>query len=363
MISEVDGLIASSRSLLGAYSSLSGNRLELRDGVTDNSPEAPLRASSLLLKDDLKRLKQMRWRLFESEEADQEEALLLLTNNRQQVNEMDVAEVEQFYNEVNLLSIRVQRWKNSVCQQDQYAKRGDFDVRPFLRLRNQNQVPAQQYKDALKLCESFHSTSRCLSEWHIYKRNRQEAQFIALYEGRFEADRFQALFELRSTAPKFSCTLDGENKVLEVKISHNDFLKNYFPAREEIELQNVARYWSGEGFRLKFVLVPADQADLETLVLKPAERGLSHVNSESPFLIYLQAHYPQEQRVKLLAHEVGHTLGFPDCYIEFYNRQSGELTYYELERAEGNLMCSLEFGRQIPKAYFDQLIKQSCSQE
>ncbi len=360
---EIDELIESSKHLIGAYTVLSGNQLVSREGVELNSPEVPLRASSLLLKDDLKRLKEMRWRIFQSEERDREQAFVAMSGQMERVLEVEASEVEQFFNEVNVLALRTQRWKNSVCQQDQYAKRAEYDVRPFLRLKNGTQLKSQKFKDAIKLCESFHSTSRCLSEWHIYKRNRQEDLFVTAYQKRFNVDKFQTLFKLRPTAPKFSCQKNGEKRVLEIEIAHNDFLKNYFPAREEAELKNVARYWSGENFELKFVLVEADKIGERTLVLKQAERGLSHVNSETPFLIYLQAFYPQEQRVKLLAHELGHTLGFPDCYVEFYNRQSGELTYYELQRAEGNLMCSLEYGRLVPKDYLDQLIERSCSKK
>ena len=363
LINEIDELIESSRNLIGAYSVLSGIQLATREGVELNSPEVPLRASSLLLREDLKRLKEMRWRIFQSEETDREQAFVALSARVEQVIELETSEVEQFFNQVNLLSLRMQRWKNSVCQQDQYAKRAEFDVRPFLRLKNETQILSQKFKDAIKLCESFHSKSRCLSEWHIYKRNRQEDIFVNAYQKRFDTDKYQTLFKLRATAPKFSCQKLGKKQVLEIKIAHNDFLKNYFPSREVAELKAVARYWTSENFELSFVLVDPEKGDERTLVLKQVERGLSHVNSETPFSIYLQAFYPQDQRVKLLAHEIGHTLGFPDCYVEFYNRQSGELTYYELQRTEGNLMCSLEYGRQIPKAYLVQLIERSCSEK
>ncbi len=39
-----------------------------------------------------------------------------------------------------------------------------------------------------------------------------------------------------------------------------------------------------------------------------------------------------------IRHEFGHVLGFPDCYIEFYEQASGEIINYQIDTS--NLMCS-----------------------
>ena len=39
-----------------------------------------------------------------------------------------------------------------------------------------------------------------------------------------------------------------------------------------------------------------------------------------------------------LSHEFGHVLGFPDCYVEFYDRDIGAIVSYQLDIT--NLMCS-----------------------
>ena len=63
---------------------------------------------------------------------------------------------------------------------------------------------------------------------------------------------------------------------------------------------------------------------------------------------------------KTLAHEVGHVLGFNDCYIEYFDRDSDSIIYYELGREDSNLMCSINFGTKIPDSYFAELKKNVC---
>jgi hypothetical protein len=40
----------------------------------------------------------------------------------------------------------------------------------------------------------------------------------------------------------------------------------------------------------------------------------------------------------LIRHEFGHVIGFPDCYIEFYDSAVGEIISYQIDTT--NLMCS-----------------------
>ena len=39
-----------------------------------------------------------------------------------------------------------------------------------------------------------------------------------------------------------------------------------------------------------------------------------------------------------IRHEFGHTLGFPDCYVEFYDTSTQEMISYQVDTS--NLMCS-----------------------
>jgi hypothetical protein len=39
-----------------------------------------------------------------------------------------------------------------------------------------------------------------------------------------------------------------------------------------------------------------------------------------------------------IRHEFGHTLGFPDCYIEFYDTKAGQMVSFQIDTS--NLICS-----------------------
>jgi hypothetical protein len=89
--------------------------------------------------------------------------------------------------------------------------------------------------------------------------------------------------------------------------------------------------------------------------------GISHVPNDDTHLIYLNASLPANQMARVFAHELGHVLGFPDCYIEYFNSEKKELVYYELGAENMNIMCSMKEGVRVPADYFVQLEQSSCN--
>ena len=65
-----------------------------------------------------------------------------------------------------------------------------------------------------------------------------------------------------------------------------------------------------------------------------------HVNAIAGDIITMDANAPlTEYDIQwTIRHEFGHVIGFPDCYVEFYNRQENVITSYQLDIT--NLMCS-----------------------
>ena len=57
-----------------------------------------------------------------------------------------------------------------------------------------------------------------------------------------------------------------------------------------------------------------------------------------------------------IRHEFGHVLGFPDCYVEFYDEEAGLMINYQIDTS--NLMCSRrghlqdKHFQQLKKHYF-----------
>jgi hypothetical protein len=52
-----------------------------------------------------------------------------------------------------------------------------------------------------------------------------------------------------------------------------------------------------------------------------------------------------------IRHEYGHVLGFPDCYLEFYDSAAGEMIQYQLDIT--NLMCSRK--GHLQQRHYDEL--------
>jgi hypothetical protein len=65
-----------------------------------------------------------------------------------------------------------------------------------------------------------------------------------------------------------------------------------------------------------------------------------HVPGLGVGTIYMDANQPltEYDGQWTIRHEFGHVLGFPDCYIEFYDRDAGVIINYQIDTT--NLMCS-----------------------
>lgn len=63
-------------------------------------------------------------------------------------------------------------------------------------------------------------------------------------------------------------------------------------------------------------------------------------------------HFSQKD-AKTFAHEMGHVLGFPDCYVEFYDAKKKVMVFYSLDPS--NIMCTL--AGDVKKLHFRELEK------
>lgn len=120
-------------------------------------------------------------------------------------------------------------------------------------------------------------------------------------------------------------------------------------AIERFLSMNIEEEWAIDGFqlRLEFVSGAAVFRSMGGFAQKPGIvphvarrrqiRPTIHLDSDIP----LNTRYSRE----VVRHEFGHVLGFPDCYVEFFDTTQQAMIYYELD--EQNLMCSRN-GRVLP---------------
>ena len=120
--------------------------------------------------------------------------------------------------------------------------------------------------------------------------------------------------------------------------------------------QAALQWWrSSDG---KIALEARDSNHSEAIALNRIYDGTSFVDSKKPHIINLA---PGHARAVVVAHELGHSLGFPDCYFESWDQARKSFVYFELKSHQGNLMCSVDRASKIPDDYFVQLKNQYCS--
>ncbi|MBC7420283.1 MAG: hypothetical protein H7328_06095 [Bdellovibrio sp.] len=113
---------------------------------------------------------------------------------------------------------------------------------------------------------------------------------------------------------------------------------------------NVEEEWKATGFQLLIKFVPQNSVS-PFLVF---EKGITpHVSGATWNSITMDPDYSLEDYDTqwTIRHEFGHVLGFPDCYLEFYDQDKAEMIYYTIE--PDNLMCA--WGGKLQPSHVDEL--------
>ncbi|MBC7465315.1 MAG: hypothetical protein H7256_04930 [Bdellovibrio sp.] len=100
---------------------------------------------------------------------------------------------------------------------------------------------------------------------------------------------------------------------------------------------NIEEEWKNTGFQLIINFVK--QNPISPFIV--FEKGVTpHVSGENWETITMDPDYSLDDYNTqwTIRHEFGHILGFPDCYLEFYNKTEKTMTYYTIE--PDNLMCA-----------------------
>jgi hypothetical protein len=102
-------------------------------------------------------------------------------------------------------------------------------------------------------------------------------------------------------------------------------------------LSNIETEWQIQPFALRIDWVPENQYGVK-VIWSPGVTP--HVPGLGSNLIYMDANAPiSEYDVQwTIRHEFGHVLGFPDCYVEFYDTDLKAIVGYQIDTTD--LMCS-----------------------
>ena len=119
---------------------------------------------------------------------------------------------------------------------------------------------------------------------------------------------------------------------------------------EEFLKRNIEDEWRLDNWKLNLEFV---QGDYNTTHVEFIPGATPHVNGLAGSTITMDAKQPlSEYHVQwTIRHEYGHTLGFPDCYIEFYDADKGLMVSYQVDTT--NIMCSRK--GKLQKKHFEEL--------
>jgi galactitol-specific phosphotransferase system IIB component len=273
--------------------------------------------------------------------------------------------------EIMGLYSKAQRFEDLKCSLGSLSLKQNKDLRPYFNLihncikenpnangdctENEYQNNPEVVQNVLSLCEAFYSKGHCLAEFKLTKNNNNLTLLVQRYRQKFSDERVDTLFQLRDKHLTFNCLKEDSQTNMHIKI--------FAPSIEKEQLSNLLAYaekqWKSESFSMKFEIV--DNSKSSTVQIISITNGISNVPDDHTNILYLNTTLDMNQMSRVLAHEFGHVLGFPDCYIEFFDTTKKELIYYEIAEKNMNIMCSMKYGVTVPKDYFAQLEQRSCN--
>jgi hypothetical protein len=210
-------------------------------------------------------------------------------------------------------------------------------------------------KKTIPLCVALtKNIVACRSELYMKKEQGKEAEFVNFYQEKYRTDKYNKFYLLAENNRKFSCqNLEG---FVEMAV------KIFAPKLDSFQFQlvrdSLIQHWASEKFKLSIERIEVDQSDAVKIYL--TDKLVSHVTSRYPNTIFLAVSQFQLNQSKVIAHEFGHILGFPDCYSEIFDQKKNELVYFEHKKNEYNLMCTIKNFARVPSTYIEQLVERSC---
>lgn len=277
--------------------------------------------------------------------------------------------------EIYYLYQKSMRFEGQKCQLSNLVSKKNNDLRPYFELRdfcqekdnnpvcNETTLNSLNKSDAsfveertVKMCKSFDpSDVNCQAQYNVQSKNQKISTLVSYYQNLFKKERYEKLFSLRESHLKFSCEAD-ESEVVTMTIPVNGI--KWDTEKLNSLLSYVSGTWTRGHFKLNFEIVEDGRNDAVEII--SASGGISYVPDNNNRLIYLSQSLDANTQRRVLAHEFGHVLGFPDCYTEFYDNQKNDLVYYEISSEDTNIMCSMKNGVSVPDSYFQELRENSC---
>lgn len=237
---------------------------------------------------------------------------------------------------------RAIRWKLYKPYLEELKSRQVLDIRGYHFLKDRPQLTQElvgwktltsetqsELKEwLLNICyNSLGSVKGCLQR---FNERLAENQMIELYNEyyAYSGMLYRRFFDISETRAEFIWNSKNPNKMI------TPFQKPSDLKVEEALRINIQDEWRWQDWKLEI------QFTSDAPVRVMFEEGATPSVNQSRDTILMDANAPlTEESVKYaLRHEFGHILGFPDCYLEFYDDIAQVIVGYQIDPTD--IMCS-----------------------
>lgn len=254
--------------------------------------------------------------------------------------------VDRLYQEAN-------RWLLMLPNLEEYKKFSYLDIRGYfyltreedlnLKLKNFDKLSSDKQNQLSKylvgLCSNSKiSTRKCRVQLYLAVRDRRVLNYYIRYLPESEK-LYNSFFQISEMRDDVTWTSQNANTTeipfQSTSLIVEKFLKN-----------NIEEEWSWKGWALRLIFKP--QANLH-VIFKP--NVVPHVPDSNTIVMDENAPLDEWDVRWTIRHEFGHNLGFPDCYVEFYDQDAKAMINYQLDT--NNLMCAR--GGVFMQTHYDEL--------
>ena len=248
------------------------------------------------------------------------------------------------------------RWIGQEPWLEYYEKNNMYDIRGlyFIKqdknfktdLENFNSISPDRKKTItdwlIGICKNKNPEKICQSEFTKLNETGDVISFFNKYLP-YAEQTYKDFFTVKSVRQELKWNTD------KTKITQDFILPSLMPIANWLKT-NVEEEWKALNFELLVNYI----AQNDSAPYIQFESGVTpHVSGSTWNKITMDPNYSLDDFSTqwTIRHEFGHILGFPDCYLEFYDPKKKEMIYYTIE--PDNLMCA--WGGKLQPSHIQEL--------
>lgn len=328
------------------------HRILFRD-ITDTnlvmSPISELQINASILQKQITRLRDEYFKIKRMDTDIAREGLLLNLKENQQ----------KFYQ-------RLVRYNNLLCQKKTFQDKQELDVRPYYILENllKNDCEEDVYCLANKIvnapeslnAQTFFKMCSVTESSEFCKRLAGDEQLFAKefsnLMNNYKKIKISYFYDVEAIGPKFACENKDGVEHMRVHLYSSQI------TLDERDIKIINKIWNTDA-KMKVSFYFSKVLKEDSIEIKTTNKGVSFVESNNPQIIYISSLITsiKDEFLTTVAHEIGHSLGLADCYLEFLDENLTSV-YYQLETS--NLMCAIGATSRITSESLVSIFKNRC---